>query len=50
MPEIEVVTRIRINGVYHYARDLPKEQVEEIIEQRIDLAMTGANFERKKTA
>lgn len=50
MQKIEVVPRICIDGIYHYIRDLPKEKIDAIIEQRIDLGMSGANFERKKTA
>lgn len=50
MQKIEVVPRICINGIYHHIQDIPREKIDSIIEQRIDLGMSGANFERKKTA
>lgn len=50
MKSIEIIPRIRIDGVYHTLDELPKEQVRKIIEEKIDLAMSGMNFERIKSA
>ena len=50
MQKIEIVARVRIDGVYHIMKDLPKEDADRIIEDRIDTAMRGINFERKKPA
>lgn len=50
MKSIEIIPRIRIDGVYHTLEELPKEQVRKIIEEKIDLAMSGMNFERIKSA
>ena len=46
MKKIEIVPRIRIDGKYYTFDQLPKEKVDEIIEQRVDLAMAGINYER----
>lgn len=50
MKKIEVIPRIRIDGVYYTLSELPKEKTEEIIRQRIDLGMAGIGYERKKAA
>jgi len=44
--EIKIVSRIRIDGKYYNIQDLPKEQVDKIIEERIDMAMAGIGYER----
>lgn len=46
MNKMEIVPRIRIGGKYYTFDELPEEKVVEIVEQRIDLAMTGIHYER----
>jgi len=50
MKSIEIIPRIRIDGVYRTLDELPREQVRKIIEEKIDLAMSGMKFERIKSA
>ena len=45
--KIEIVPRIRINGVYYTLDEIPEEKAREIIRSRIDLALTGMNDEKK---
>lgn len=46
MNKLEIVPRIRIDGKYYTLDELPKVKVDEVIEQRIDLAMAGIHYER----
>lgn len=48
--KIEVVPRFRIDGKWYTADELPEEKVQEYIMQKVTPAMSGMNFERKKTA
>lgn len=47
MKKLEIIPRIRINGVYYTMEDLPKEKTQEIVRQRIDTAFSGINYEKK---
>lgn len=48
--KIEVVPRFRIDGKWYTADELPEGKAQEYILQRVTTAMSGMNFERKKTA
>lgn len=48
--KIEVIPRFRINGKYYTADQLPESKVREIVTEKIDLAMAGLKYERKKAA
>ena len=48
--KIEVVPRFCIDGKYYTADQLPEEKNREIVTEKIDLAMAGLKYERKRTA
>ena len=48
--KIEVVPRFQIDGQYYTEEELPKEKIREIMRERLDLALTGIHYEKKKTA
>lgn len=48
--KIEVVPRFQIDGKYYTEEELPKEKIREIMRERLDLALTGIHYEKKKTA
>ncbi len=50
MGRIEIVSMIRINGEKVYQSSIPKEEFEEILEEKMDRTMSSFHFERKKTA
>lgn len=45
--KLEVVPRFQINGKKHTYDELPKEQIIEIIQKRMDEAMARLQFERE---
>lgn len=48
--KIEVVPRFQIEGKYYTAEELTKEKIHDIVMNRLDMALTGINYEKKKTA
>ncbi len=48
--KIEVVPRFQIEGKYYTPEELPKEKIHDIVMNRLDIALTGINYEKKKTA
>jgi hypothetical protein len=50
MKGIEVVSMIKINGLWMKQEDLSKEEVSEILEKKLDETMKNIGFERRKTA
>lgn len=50
MKGIEVVSMIKINGLWMKQEDLSKEEFSEILEKKLDETMKNIGFERRKTA
>lgn len=50
MKGIEVVSMIKINGLWVNQEDLSKEEFSEILEKKLDESMKNIGFERRKTA
>lgn len=48
--QIEVVPRFQIEGKKYTMEQLPPEEVDKIVKERIDLGMQGIRYERQKTA
>lgn len=50
MQKIEVVPRIRIKEVYYTFEEIPDMKPFEIAKKRVELAMSGINCKKEKTA
>lgn len=50
MKGIEVVSMIKINGLWVNQEDLSKEEFSQILEKKLDETMKNIGFERRKTA
>lgn len=50
MKGIEVVSMIKINGLWVNQEDLSKEEFSQILEKKLDESMKNIGFERRKTA
>lgn len=48
--KIEVVPRFKIDGKYYTAEEITREKLHEIVMSRLDIALAGINYEKKKTA
>lgn len=50
MKGIEVVSMIKINGLWVNQEDLSEEEFSQILEKKLDETMKNIGFERRKTA
>lgn len=49
MKKLEVVSMIKINGVWVRQEEIPREELCKLLEKKFDQAMKGIGFERVKT-
>lgn len=45
--KIEFVTKVRINGVYYSEEELSPEEIRKAVQQSVDAALAGMNYEKK---
>ena len=50
MQKLEIVSMIKINGVWVRQEEIPREELCKLLENKFDQAMMGIGFERVKTA
>lgn len=50
MQKLEIVSMIKINGVWVRQEEIPREELRKLLEKKFDQAMKGIGFERAKKA
>ena len=50
MQKLEIVSMIKINGVWVRQEEIPREELCKLLEKMFDQSMKGIGFERVKTA
>lgn len=50
MSNLEIVSMVKINGVWHKQEDIPPEEFRRLLEEKIDTVMQNIGFRRKETA
>lgn len=48
MQELEIVSMIKVNGVWVRQEEIPREELCKLLEKKLDQAMKGIGFERVK--
>lgn len=50
MQDLEIVSMIKVNGVWVRQEEIPQEELCKLLEKKFDQAMREIGFERVKTA
>lgn len=50
MKELEIVSMIKVNGVWVRQEEIPQEEFCKLLEKKLDQVMDGIGFDRVKTA
>lgn len=49
MQKLEIVSMIKVNGVWVRQEEIPKEELCKLLEKKLDQAMEGIGFKRVET-
>lgn len=49
MQKLEIVSMVKVNGVWVRQEEIPKEELCKLLEKKLDQAMEGIGFKRVKT-
>ncbi len=50
MQKLEIVSMIKVNGVWVKQEEIPQEELRKLLEKKFDQVMDGIGFNRVKTA
>lgn len=49
MRDLEIVSMIKVNGVWVKQEEIPKEELRKLLEEKFDKVMKGIGFDRVQT-